>query len=150
MRVLLQVRDGWDIPLNAVTVTLTLTVVFSFVIIGSPIAFSILTSIGLTGLMSSYIIAIACIAHRRLQAEPLPTSRFRLGNYGIVVNGVVIAFLLLACVMMFFPQAPHPEPKYMNWNIVVFSSVNIFSFSYYYFRGRHNYKAPVDYVRKDV
>jgi len=90
------------------------------------------------------------MVHRRLQPDPLPPSRFKLGKWGIVVNGIAIAFLLLAFVLMFFPPVPHPQPQVMNWNILVFSCVNIFSFVYYYFRGRHSYKGPVAYVRKDL
>jgi len=145
-----RVHHDWDIPLNAVTVTLCVAALIALIIIGSPIAFNIILSISLVGILSSYIIAIACMAHKRCQPEPLPPSSFNLGKYGIVVNGIALAYLSVAFVMGFFPPVPHPTPKYMNWNIVVFGAVNIFSFLYYIFRGKHTYKAPVESVRKDV
>jgi len=144
-----QVRDGWDIPLNAVTVTMVVAALVSLIIIGSPIAFSIIISIVLTGLMSSYIVVIACMAHRRRQPEPLPPATFSLGKYGLAINLIALAFISLAFVMMFFPPAPNPTPKLMNWNIVVFSCVLLFSSVYYHFQGKYTYKAPVEFVKKD-
>ena len=110
-----------------------ITAVISLIIIGSLIAFSIITSITITGLMASYIIVITYMTHRCCQSEPLPPSQFSLGKYGLVINLIALTFLYLAFVMMFFLPAPHPTSKLMNWNIVVFSSVLVFSFIYYIF-----------------
>jgi len=145
-----RVHDRWDIPLNAVSVTLVVAALVSLLIIGSPIAFTIIISIVVTGLMASYIVVIGCMAHRRRQPEPLPPSSFSLGKYGLAINYVALVFLSVTFVMVFFPPAPRPAPKYMNWNIVVFSLVLIFSFLYYIFRGKHTYKAPIESVTKDI
>jgi len=143
------VRPGWDIPLNAVVVTLIFTVLLSFIIIGSTIAFFILTSLVAVGLFSSYIVAIACIIHRRLYGEPLPASRFSLGKAGIYVNIIAMMFLLVGWVLLFFPAAPHPGVKGMNWVALIFGTVMIFSGIYYYFAGRYKYNGPVFDVKED-
>jgi choline transport protein len=52
--------------------------------------------------------------------------------------------------MTFFPQVPHPDPAAMNWSIVVFGSVVVFSVLYFLVRGRHQYAGPVAYVKKDL
>lgn len=145
-----RVRPGWDIPLNAVVVTLIVSAVLSLIVIGSPAALSNLTTLGLTGLISSYLIAVACIFAKRLRKEPFPASRFNLGKFGYVANVIALCWLSLAFVMMFFPTAPHPEPASMNWSILIFGVVVIFAWTYYYFRARYRYQGPVEYVRKDL
>jgi choline transport protein len=146
---LCKVQPGWDIPLNAVIVTLIFTVLVSLIIIGSTIPFFIITSLVGVGLTSSYIIAISCIIYKRLKGEALPPSRFSLGRAGLPVNLIAVAFLLLAYVMLFFPAAPHPTPESMNWTILIYGSAIIFSLAYYYIYARHKYVGPVTYVRKD-
>ena len=143
-------RPGWDIPTNALTVTLIFTALLSLVIIGSPIAFTIITSVSQTGLISSYFIAIGCMAHKRIRGETFPSSRFTLGRFGLLVNLIALAFLSLVFVMIFFPFAPDPTPKTMNWSVFIFASVIGFAFIYYHFRGRYTYKGHVTYVRKDI
>lgn len=114
-------RPGWDLPLNALIVTIFVSVLLSLIIIGSPIAFNILTSLSLTALLPSYLICIGCIFWRRWRGEPFPTSgRFSLGKAGYAVNAIAFAFLTLAWVMLFFPTAPNPGAVGMNWSVVIF------------------------------
>jgi choline transport protein len=54
----MQVRPGWDIPLNAVLVTLLSSTLLCLIIIGSNIAFSVIISIGQVGIVGSYIMGI--------------------------------------------------------------------------------------------
>lgn len=75
--------------------TFTITVILSLFTIGSPVAFSILTSLSLTGLISSYLLAVACVLAKRLRGEPFPPGRFNLGRFGYVCNGIAVCFLLL-------------------------------------------------------
>lgn len=48
----------------------------------------------------------------------------------------------------FFPPTPHPTNDAMNWNIVIYGAVVLFSLTYYLIVGRHRYAGPVAYVRK--
>jgi choline transport protein len=130
-----------------VVVTLIFTALLSLIIIGSNIAFAIITSIAATGLFASYIVAIGCLISKRLRGEPLPPSRFTLGRAGLYVNIVALCFLSVAFVILFFPAAPHPTVQSMNWASLIFGSVVIFAGVYYYFRGRHNYVGPVEFVK---
>ena len=47
------VRPGWDIPMNAMAVTMVITIILSVIVIGSTTAFAIFTTLTLTGLLSS-------------------------------------------------------------------------------------------------
>ncbi|KAF2094578.1 amino acid transporter [Rhizodiscina lignyota] len=143
------VRPGWDIPINALSVTLLVSAALSLLCIASPIAFNIISSISETGLLTSYIIAIGCILAKRMRGEPFPPSQFSLGNWGYVVNIIAMCFLCIANVFMFFPAAPNPTAETMNWNIVVYGSTVIFMLIYYAFRARHVYEGPVTQIIKD-
>lgn len=145
-----KVRPGWDVPVNAMVFTFGITVVLSLFIIGSPVAFSILTSLSLTGLISSYLLAVSCILAKRIRGEPFPPSRFNLGKFGFVCNGIAVCFLLVAWIFMFFPTAPHPAPASMNWSVVIYGFVVILFTVYFVVRGRHQYAGPVEYVRKGI
>ncbi len=170
-----KVRPGWDVPVNAMAFTWGITVILSLVIIGSPVAFSILTSLSLTGLISSYLLAVCCIFAKRIRGEQFPPGRFNLGRFGFVANGVAVCFLVVAwlfvslheeqvhrkerslgCValltllmpQMFFPTAPNPGLIGMNWSVVIYGFVVALFTIYFFVRGRHQYVGPVEHVRK--
>ncbi|KAF2725431.1 amino acid transporter [Polychaeton citri CBS 116435] len=144
------VRPGWDIPLNSMAVTLGFSVVLSTIAIGSNTAFAMLTTLTLTGLLSSYIICIACSLHRRLSSQPFPRSRFELGRLGVPINIIALCFLALGWTMMFFPSAPVSSPIDMNWSVVIFFAVIIFFSAFYMLKAKHTYSGPVVHVRKDM
>lgn len=100
--------------------TLGITIILSLFIIGTPNspAFAILTSLSLTGLISSYLLAVICIFWKRLRGEQFPPGRFNLGRFGFVCNGIAMAFLIVGFVFMFFPTAPNPGAGGMNWSVV--------------------------------
>ena len=127
--------------------TLLFTTLLSLIIIGSTIAFNVITSLGQVGLLSSYLVAISCIFAKRLFGDRLLPSRFSLGRSGIVVNGIALAFLSLALIFCFFPAVPAPTPEGMNWSCLIFGFILSFSLFYYYVYGRYNYLGPVEYVK---
>jgi choline transport protein len=135
--------------LNAVVLTLVITVLLSLINIGSSAAFNNITSLGVNALLSSYIISISCLAIKRIRKEPLLTRRFSLGRFGLAVNIFAVLFLIFIYILCFFPGGPSPPPSTMNWSILIYGAVIIFSLVYYYFRGRKVYVGPVEYVQKD-
>ncbi|KAF2435933.1 putative GABA permease [Tothia fuscella] len=143
------VPPGWDIPLNAVLLTLAFTIIMACINLGSYLAYNIITSLGVCALISSYMISISCVWLKRYRKEPLLTRRFSLGKYGAAINGFAVLFLGLVFVMCFFPPAPNPNAKQMNWSVVMYVFVMIFSLLYYYFKGMKVYVGPVEYVRRE-
>lgn len=81
-----QVRPGWDIPLNSVVVSFVITILLSMINIGSTTAFNAIASLGVAALISSYIVSITCIYLRRWRKEPLPAARWSLGKMGGPIN----------------------------------------------------------------
>lgn len=69
---------------------------------------------------------------------------------GVCVNLVALGWLCLAFVVAFFPGVPIPllTLESMNWSIVVFAAVVVFSAAYFVIWGRKKYVGPVEYVRK--
>ncbi|KAL8717407.1 MAG: hypothetical protein Q9225_005338 [Loekoesia sp. 1 TL-2023] len=90
-----QVRPGWDIPVNAMAVSMVFTVCLTCIAIGSEVAYGIFVSLNVSGLVTSYIICIACILRKRLRGEPFPPSRFNLGKAGNAINIIALCFLIV-------------------------------------------------------
>lgn len=71
---------GTPIPLNAIIISLFITVILSLLNLGSATAFN-----SIVGLLSgsggvSYTISIGCVLWRRMSGQPLPSSPFTLGK----------------------------------------------------------------------
>lgn len=144
-----KVPPGWDIPLNAVMFTVVVSILLSLINIGSVIAYNNITSLGVNALLSSYIVSISCVCLKRWRKEPLLPRRFSLGRFGFAINIFSVLFLILVYTFCFFPPAPNPPLDEMNWSILIYGVVVLFSLAYFFFKGRHVYVGPVEYVRKD-
>ncbi|KAF5716472.1 choline permease [Fusarium globosum] len=143
-----KVPTGWDVPINAILTTFLISSLLSLINIGSAVALNSITSLATTSLLSSYIVSIGCMIWRRSTNSPLLKSKFSLGRWGLAVNIVSEAFLIIIFVLAFMPGNPNPSPSEMNWSILIYGAVAVFSVGYYLFRGTHRYEGPVAYVRK--
>ena len=145
-----KVRPGLDVPVNAMAVSMVFTICLTAIAIGSEVAYGIFVSLNASGLLTSYIICIACILQKRLRGEALPPSRFDLGKAGNAINIIALCFLAVFWVFQFFPAAPNPAASEMNWSCVIWTSVLVFFMSYYAVWGRHSYVGPGTFVRNDI
>ena len=140
--------DG--LPRNAVVLTLTFASLLSLIIIGSSTAFNVFLSFGNAGIMTSYTVIIACLIYRRFDGNRFPETKFSLGQLGLPINCAALAYLVIALTFVFFPATPDPAPAEMNWASLMFGSVLILSFCWYFFRAKDEYDGPVEYVRKEL
>jgi choline transport protein len=132
------------VPANAVYVTLAYTCILALIIIGSTTAFNIILSVSATGLFTSYLVAIGTVLARKLRREPLPASRFKIPRViGIFVNTIAMCFLSVAFLFLFFPAAPAPDAASMNWSILIYGVVILFSGLYYYVKGQYQYDVSI-------
>ena len=81
---------GVPIPLNAIWVSLTITIVLSFINLGSTAAFN-----SIVGLLAgsggfAYFISIGCVLLKRIRGEELPVGRWSLGRLAIPVNAFAL------------------------------------------------------------
>jgi choline transport protein len=146
----LQVKPGWNIPLNAVLITFAITTLLSLINIGSSVAFNAIGSLAVSALLGTYIISFSCLVLKRLRGEPLPSRRWSLGRFGIFVNIGALMYLLLVWLFIFFPISTPVTPSSMNWNSVMFGGTMIFAVVYYLVFGRKTYTAPVDLVKRNL
>jgi hypothetical protein len=70
---------GTPIPLNAIMISLTVTIVVSLLNIASAAAFNSIVGLLCGSGGVSYSISIGCVLWRRLAGKPLPEAPFRLG-----------------------------------------------------------------------
>ncbi|OQE27577.1 hypothetical protein PENSTE_c004G04882 [Penicillium steckii] len=144
------VNPSWNIPLNAVMVSLAVTVALSLINIGSSTALLAIVTLTIGAMMSSYIITIACVLLKRIRGEPLPPHRWTLGRFGMAINIGALCFLLPVFVFAFFPLTSTVEPDTMNWCVVMYGGLLIIAVLYYVFRGRYHYIPPVALVKREA
>ena len=145
-----QVTQDWNIPLNAVLISLVIAILLSLINIGSSVALNAILSVNLGALFTSYMISIGCVLLKRFKGEPLPPARWSLGRYGMAINMAAICFLLPLFVFIFFPIAIPVTLSTMNWGSVMYVGVMSFAAVYYFLYGRYSYIPPVVLVRRDV
>jgi amino acid transporter len=144
------VRPGWDIPLNAVLVSFTIGALLSLINLGSSVAFNAILSIGVVSLLSSYLVSISCILYKRIRNQPLLERRWSLGKWGLPMNVVGVAYLIIAWLFAFFPLATPVTLETMNWAAAVYGGVAIVASIYFAIFARRTYIAPVSRVSKDL
>lgn len=137
-----------QVPQNAILVTFIITSLLSLINLGSAVAFNSITSLSTCALLTAYLVCIGCMIWRRVTNASLLPSPFSLGRYGLAVNIIAMVFVVIFLLLAFFPEYQNPTVETMNWNIVIYSGVTLFSLIYYFLYGRHVYAGPVEYVRK--
>ncbi|KAI4168779.1 MAG: hypothetical protein LQ348_007433 [Seirophora lacunosa] len=142
------VRPGMDIPLNAILVTLLLSLLISTLNFASDVALSAIISLSNAALIASYMVSIGCIRLKPFRNKPLLPRRWSLGRFGAPVNDAALAFLAVGFMMSFFPISPAPSPRDRNWGIVIFAFVIVASAANYVVGARWSYVAPVALVKE--
>ena len=145
-----QVRPGWDIPLNAVLVSFTIAALLSLINLGSSVAYNAILSIGIVSLLSSYLVSISCILLKRIRNRPLLERRWSLGKWGLPVNVIGLAYLVIAWLFAFFPLGTPVTLGTMNWAAAVYGGVAIVASIYFGMFARRTYIAPVSRVSKEL
>ena len=112
-----------NIPLNAVLVSLAISILMSLINIGSTVALNAIETIIISALMSSYMITIGCVLLKRIKGEPLPARRWSLGRYGMAINIASMLFLCPLFVFAFFPLSTPVVASTMNWNCTMFGGI---------------------------
>ncbi|KAM6506452.1 hypothetical protein FSOLCH5_013433 [Fusarium solani] len=157
-----KVDDRTTVPVWAVAVTTTISVLLSLINLGSPIAFMNVTSLSISCLYASYLLAAILLLYRRTtKGFALPATSdlpalanttgaelvwgpFHLpGAFGIANNVFTICYLAVVGFFSFWPPVLNPTPDMMNHSVLVTGSVAIFSVVYYFVQARRDYNGPV-------
>lgn len=143
----IQVRPGWDIPFNAIVVSIVITSALSLINLGSSVAFNAIISLATGAILSSYCLSIACVALKRIRKQELPPTRWSIGAFSLPCNIFAVAFLLLVFVISFFPLATPTTAAEMNYSSLIFGATIVVSFIYYAIWGRYSYTGPIALVK---
>ncbi|KAK5124509.1 hypothetical protein LTR85_001726 [Meristemomyces frigidus] len=136
----------WQIPFNAVYATSIACVILSLINIGSTVAFNIIVSLSVLGLLSTYMISIGCVLRKRIKGEPLPPARWSLGRWGTVINGFAFFYSAFIVVFCCFPSYLPVDTASANWAPAVWVAVMIIALVVYLVHGKRHYTAPVEFV----
>lgn len=84
-----------------------------------------------------------------LSADSIRWGPFRLGRLGLPINILSILFTLIGLFFSFWPPSHEVTAKTMNWSIVVYGGVMLFSIFFWFMHGRSVYTGPVIEVHND-
>lgn len=130
-------------------VSFVITCLLSLINLGSAVAFNAIVSLAVGAILSSYIISISCLAIKRFRGHDLPNARWSLGRpWGAICNIVSVCFLLVVWIFAFFPLATPVTLESMNWSVLIYGTVLVFSIFYYIVFARHVYTGPVALIER--
>lgn len=139
-----KVDPDLNVATNACYVTWGYTVVMSLIYLGSPVAFNAIISLAIVALMATYVISIGCVLWRRTKIpESLPPTKWSLGKWGVLVNGIGLTYAIYSFFWAFWPIYWNPTPEEMNFAIVIFAGVMLLSAVNYFVSAHCKYTGPV-------
>ncbi|KAI0886336.1 amino acid transporter [Annulohypoxylon maeteangense] len=159
-RTLKKVSPRTSIPIYSVITTAVIAVILSLVNIGDSTAFNGVISISTAGLFGSYLIAASLLLYRRVTGgiriandddvltntvgSSLTWGPWRLhGIFGVVNNIFSCIYLVFIFFFSFWPPALEVTPQTMNYAVLVFGTVIMFSMLYYAVWARKVYSGPI-------
>ncbi|KAF2230789.1 amino acid transporter [Viridothelium virens] len=140
-----------SLPVNAVGITTLISMLLSLIILGSSVAFSDIVLLSVVGLYSSYLLVCSLLLWRRLQGsiKPYNESAVFVGPwrvpepFGTANNIFACIYLALVFFWSFWPPAASVAPASMNYSVLLFGAVMLFSLLWYFFRAREYFKGPI-------
>lgn len=139
-----QVEPRTQLPLYAIGLTTIISLLLALINIASTAAFNAIISLVVAGFLTSYLTPIILILHKRLGGGKVAFGPWKLGSrFGAVVNVVAIVYIIIAMFFSFWPGTAVVTPANMNWSILLFGVVMMFSMVFYLVHGRKSYKGPV-------
>ncbi|TVY75752.1 Choline transport protein [Lachnellula suecica] len=150
-----------SLPVNAICVTLAVTMLLSLIALGSSVALSAILSLAIAALFSSYLLVCGLLLWRRstgaiqdhlTSTEALNSGDFRWGPwripepFGTLNNIFACIYSIFLLFWSFWPQTTPTTPETANWSILVFGSVVIFSVLWYVLRAKEYFKGPIKEV----
>lgn len=148
------------LPTYAVLTTVIVAIILSFISIGNPTAFNGVISMTISGLFMSYLIPSSLLLYRRLTGgirvrnpddiltnttdASLTWGPWRLpGVWGIANNMFACVYLIFMLFFSFWPPFLEVTAQNMNWSVLVFVVVLVFSIFYYAVWARKVYSGPI-------
>ena len=151
-----QVNRRTSLPLYTIFLTTGFACLLALINIGSSVAFNDVISLTVSALYSSYLICCSLLLWRRCtggiggssQATAVKTGLhwgpFKVpGYWGIAINVVACAFMIIIIFFSFWPPATPTTAVTMNYSVLVFGAVILFSIAYYLTVAHRTYVGPL-------
>lgn len=138
------VNKNRQLPINAILLTASITLILCLINLGSSDAFDAILSLAAVAQMGTYSISITCVLWRRITApQTLPVARWGLGRWGVPINAIGAMYSWFVFFWGFWPQSLPVNAGNMNYAVVMFGSVVILSLLYFFLGARKLYSGPV-------
>ena len=150
------------IPIRGVMTTAIITVLLSLINIGSSTAFTNVTSLTVSGLYSSYLVALSLLLYHRSIGSIKPCGFYPSdapvnslgrdltwgpwkipGVLGIFINTYACLYMIVILFFSFWPPQRSITAENMNYSSLVLGSVVLFASVYYLIRGHREYTGPL-------
>jgi len=134
----------------------------SLINLGSKVAFEAMLSLATVALMATYLISIGCVLLKRLRGETLPSARWSLGRYGLVVNAIAVVYtswsvslfqqrsshsgranIYVQFFWAFWPSTYHVDSTTFNWACPLFLVFVACAVLTYHLHAKDAYDGPV-------
>lgn len=140
-----KVEPRTSLPLYCIGLSTVISLCLALINIGSTTAFNALTSLVVASFYSSFVLAATVFLHRKLTTSATDTTYgpFQLGRAGIPIILLSLAYSVIGIFFSFWPQASKVTPVTMNWSVLVFGGVLIFSWFFWVIHGRKVYTGPI-------
>lgn len=138
-----RVHPRLNVPVESVTLTAVLVILFGCVYLGSSAALNAILSASVVALGVSYGIPILVLLIRGRHI--LPRGAFRMPDWmGITANIIGLAFVVLTTVLFLFPPDLPVTGTNMNYTICAFAAVFLVAVIYWFTGARRRYIGPQD------
>jgi len=135
-----RVHRRFDVPLNAMMLSMVVQILLGLIYFGSAAAFNAFSGVGVICLTLSYAVPIVVsVLDRR---RHIKNGRFNLGVVGATCNVIAICWSLLAIPLFCMPSYLPVAPTTMNYASAVFVAFFIIASGWYFLWGHRNYAGP--------
>ena len=133
------------LPLYAIGATTIVNLLLALINIGSSVGFGAFISLIVASYYSSFILSASVMLNKRLRTpdSEIPWGPFRLGRFGVPITITAILYSLLGAFFSMWPTVKNPSIEEMNYCVLVYGGVMLFSMLFWLVYGRHHYTGPV-------
>lgn len=141
-RRLARISHTWHTPVWALLVQGFLVALVGVLYLFSNEVLTAILSVSTIALTISY--AMPIVALLVVGRDKLPSSPFRLGRTGFLINVVSVVYCVITSIFFFFPGDPDPAISDMNWAIAVFGVMLVVSLGFWVVQGKQSYLRTED------
>lgn len=131
-------------PVIAVWFNILVAAIVGVLYMINSTAYEAIVSVNTIGSQMSYLVPILLrVTASRTKFKPGP---FSLGRFSVVTGWIASAWLIFTCALFITPTTAPVTPDTMNYAVVPFAAIMIFSMGYYFIWGRKWFTGPVRMV----